>query len=168
MENFAEGKTKVSLSWFTGGPPWLLTRSASAVTPWLLVANRYYIRNISLDGRDIELLGMGFDNIVSLDYDYKEQKVYFADVGKQRIYRLNMVGAKEKPDRALQNVEEVHRHNVYGVEGIAVDWVGRKLYVLNRQERTLRVSELDGRYSKVLLSERFSQPRAIAVYPQMG
>lgn len=59
--------------------------------PWMLVANRYYIRNMSLDARQNRLMAQGFDNVVSLDYDAKESMAYFADVGKQRIYRLSMI-----------------------------------------------------------------------------
>lgn len=79
-----------------------------------------------------------------------------------------MLSYSADPEKSISFLEEIHRHNVYGVEGISVDWIGRKLYYLNRQERTLRVSELDGRYSRILLQDRFTQPRAIAVYPAKG
>lgn len=52
--------------------------------------------------------------------------------------------------------------------GIAVDWVGRKLYMLNRQDRSLRVCELDGRYCKTLIRDRIQQPKAIVVHPKKG
>uniref|UniRef100_A0A915IHZ3 EGF-like domain-containing protein n=1 Tax=Romanomermis culicivorax TaxID=13658 RepID=A0A915IHZ3_ROMCU len=137
-------------------------------TPYIILANKYYIRSINLDGSSENLVGQGFENVVALDYHYKSQMIYFADAGRQRIYRLSMKDSSKNPRNAIQYVEEVHRHNVFGVEGIAVDWVGQKLYYLNRQERTLRVSELDGRYSKILLQDRFTQPRAIAVFPAKG
>jgi low density lipoprotein-related protein 2 len=60
------------------------------------------------------------------------------------------------------------RHNVFGVEGIAVDWVGRKLYSLNRQDRSLRVCELDGRFCRTLIRDRIAQPKAIVVHPRRG
>ncbi|KRZ56210.1 Low-density lipoprotein receptor-related protein [Trichinella nativa] len=141
-------------------------KSCIAVEPFLLLANRYYIRKISMDGQNVRLVAMGFENIASLDYDYKEQKIYFADIGRQRIYRLPI--SQQEPETAVQNAEEVMRHTVFGVEGLALDWVGRKLYFLNRLERTLRVCELDGRYSQVLLADRFTQPRALVAYPKKG
>ncbi|XP_003373299.1 putative Low-density lipoprotein receptor domain class A [Trichinella spiralis] len=141
-------------------------RIDESVEPFLLLANRYYIRKISMDGQNVRLVAMGFENIASLDYDYKEQKIYFADIGRQRIYRLPI--SQQEPETAVQNAEEVMRHTVFGVEGLALDWVGRKLYFLNRLERTLRVCELDGRYSQVLLADRFTQPRALVAYPKKG
>lgn len=52
--------------------------------------------------------------------------------------------------------------------GMAVDWVGRKLYTLNRQDRSLRVCELDGRFCKTLIRDRIQQPKAIVVHPRKG
>jgi len=54
----------------------------------MLIANKYYIRNMSLDNTQSRLVAYGLENAVSLDYDYKEKYVYFTDTGKQRIYRL--------------------------------------------------------------------------------
>lgn len=62
----------------------------------------------------------------------------------------------------------VIRHNIFGTEGIAVDWVAQKLYMLNRQDRSLRVCELDGRSCKTLIRDRIAQPKALVVHPQKG
>lgn len=43
--------------------------------------------------------------------------------------------------------------------GIAIDWIGRKLYMLNRQERSLRVCELDGRFCRTMIRDRIAQPK---------
>ena len=37
----------------------------------LLVSNRYYIRNVTLDGKHMELLAMHLNNAVALDFDYQ-------------------------------------------------------------------------------------------------
>ncbi len=50
---------------------------------------------------------------------------------------------------------------------MAVDWIGRKLYWLDRHTQHLSVSELDGRYKKVL-KDQIDDPRAIAVHPGIG
>ena len=46
----------------------------------LLVSNRYYIRNISLDGDSVVLLAQRLNNAVALDFDWKERKIYWSDV----------------------------------------------------------------------------------------
>lgn len=53
------------------------------------------------------------------------------------------------------------------MEGIAVDWVGRKLYWLDRHSKHLEVSELNGVNRKTLKSG-IADPRAIAVHPGVG
>lgn len=67
----------------------------------------------------------------------------------------------------MQTVQVVHKYGMTGVQGIAVDWIGRKLYFVNSAEKCLRVSELDGRFNKRLLTD-IHEPRGITVYPQKG
>lgn len=63
--------------------------------------------------------------------------------------------------------ELIIRHDSLGLEGIAIDWVGRKLYWLDRHAKHLDVSELDGTNRKTLQSG-IADPRAIAVHPGTG
>lgn len=63
--------------------------------------------------------------------------------------------------------EPVIRHDSHGLEGIAVDWVGRKLYWLDRHSKQLEVAELDGTHRKTL-SVGIGDPRALAVHPGIG
>uniref|UniRef100_A0AAF5Q0L6 EGF-like domain-containing protein n=13 Tax=Wuchereria bancrofti TaxID=6293 RepID=A0AAF5Q0L6_WUCBA len=132
--------------------------------PWLLFANKHYIRKLTLDGENYELVARGFENVISMDIDMKERKVYLVDSGKLRLYRVSM----EELDQPIDSYEVVLRHNVFGTEGIAIDWIGRKLYMLNRQERSLRVCELDGRYCRTLIRDRIAQPKAIVIHPGKG
>ena len=102
--------------------------------PFLLLANKHYIRKISLDGSRYELLARGFDNVVSMDIDTVENKAYLLDSGKMRIYRIGL----DQLNSPVSDYQQIVRHNVFGIEGFAVDWIGRKLYSLNRQDRSLR------------------------------
>ncbi|MFH4978606.1 hypothetical protein AB6A40_005315 [Gnathostoma spinigerum] len=132
--------------------------------PWILFANKHYIRRLTLDGERYELIARGFDNVISMDVDMKERKAYLVDSGKLRLYRVGI----DDLDKPISSYEVVLRHNVFGTEGIAVDWVGRKLYLLNRQDRSIRVCELDGRFCKTLIRDRITQPKAIVVHPGKG
>ena len=127
--------------------------------PWLLFSNRYYLRNISADGQVYSLVKMELKNVVALDFDYGEQRLYFADVGNKTISRMFLNGTGE---------QVVVRHEAHGLEGLAVDWIGRKLYWLDRTSKRLDVVELDGKSRKTLLAGRMSDPRAIAVHPGIG
>ena len=61
-------------------------------------------------------------------------------------------------------------------EGLAVDWVGRKLYWVDSFLDCMKVSELDGRYMRKLAEHCvdsnntycFDNPRAIVVHPKYG
>ena len=46
----------------------------------LLLSNRYYIRNVTLDGRMINLIAKDLDNAVALDFDWMERRIYWSDV----------------------------------------------------------------------------------------
>ncbi|VDD90121.1 unnamed protein product, partial [Enterobius vermicularis] len=132
--------------------------------PWLLFANKHYMRKLSTDGTDYELVARGFDNVISMDVDMVEKKAYIVDSGKLRVYRVGL----SEISRSISTYEVVLRHNVFGIEGIAVDWIGRKLYFMNRQERSIRVCELDGTFCKSLIRDRITQPKAIVVHPGKG
>uniref|UniRef100_A0A914DZH1 EGF-like domain-containing protein n=1 Tax=Acrobeloides nanus TaxID=290746 RepID=A0A914DZH1_9BILA len=132
--------------------------------PYLLLANKYYIRKLSVDGEKYELVARGFENVVSMDVDMVNNTIYLVDSDKLRLYRVRLDDLEEP----VRNYQTIIRHNVNGTEGIAVDWVGRKLYMLNRLERSLRVCELDGRFCRTLIRDRIAQPKAIVVHPMKG
>uniref|UniRef100_A0A0K0FI56 Low-density lipoprotein receptor-related protein (inferred by orthology to a C. elegans protein) n=1 Tax=Strongyloides venezuelensis TaxID=75913 RepID=A0A0K0FI56_STRVS len=139
-------------------------RIDSEEVPYLILANKHYVRRLTIDGKNFELIAKGFDNVVSLDIDMVENKVYLLDSGKLRMYKVGI----NQINGPLKDYETIVRHNVYGTEGIAVDWVSRKLYLLNRQERSLKVCELNGRYCRTLIRDRIQQPKALVVHPKKG
>lgn len=66
-----------------------------------------------------------------------------------------------------QHREPVIRHDSHGLEGIAIDWIGGKMYWLDRHSKHLDVAELDGRNRKTLKAG-ISDPRGLAVHPGTG
>lgn len=89
----------------------------------LILANRHYIRNLTIDGNNYGLLAKDFDNVVSMDFDYKEKMLYFADSGtQQRLYRLPVTNSGVAD---VSKAEVLLKHGIYGIEGLAVDWIGR-------------------------------------------
>lgn len=88
----------------------------SDVKPWLIFSNKYYIRELSTDGKNYRRVTEGYDNIVALDYVYDDDRLYFTDVRKKRIFRMHFNGTGK---------EMIIRHGMLGAEGLAVDWIGR-------------------------------------------
>lgn len=129
-------------------------------TAWIIFTNKYYVRNMSTDASLYNLMRQDLMNVVAVDFDVKERKMYFADVSAKTIYRSDY--SDPNPQK-----EAVVRHDSHGLEGIAVDWVGRKLYWLDRHSKNLDVSELDGTRRKTLKTG-IADPRAIVVHPGIG
>lgn len=128
--------------------------------PWLIFTNKYYVRNMSIDGKTYNLMHQDLVNVVAIDFDMKEKYTYFSDVSAKIIFR-------SKFDEDTPTKEPVIRHDSHGLEGMAIDWVGRKLYWLDRHSKNLDVAELDGTKRKTLRSG-VVDPRAIVVHPGIG
>jgi low density lipoprotein-related protein 2 len=133
-------------------------RRESAPPPWILFTNKYYLRNMSTDASAYNLVIQNLRNVVALDFDFANDDIYFCDVSAKTIFK-SKVGSEDRIN--------VIRHDANGLEGMAVDWVGRKLYWLDRHTQHLSVSELDGRYRRALKTD-IDDPRAIAVHPGVG
>ena len=53
-------------------------------------------------------------------------------------------------------------------DGLACDWINKKLYWSDAESKRIKVSELNGSSQKVLIWGNLHQPRAIAVNPHTG
>lgn len=91
-------------------------RQNSNISPYLIFSNRYYLRNLTTDGRLYSLILQGLRNVVALDFDRVEKRLYWIDVGRKVIERMFFNGT---------NKETIISDGVPNGEGIAVDWVGR-------------------------------------------
>ncbi|CAA9998006.1 unnamed protein product [Nesidiocoris tenuis] len=153
--------------------------------PWIIFTNKYYIRNMSLDATTYSLVHQDLTNVVAMDYDYKGNMIYYSDVTAKTIYRLailchtltNSCTIQEnshpkfflflRTEIGKNEREPVIRHDSHGLEGLSVDWVGKKIYWLDRHSKHLDVAELDGTNRKTLKAG-IQDPRAIAVHPGIG
>lgn len=100
----------------------------------------------------------GLGNAVGIDYDVKEQMIYFSDNERDNISRVGRFDGKV----------EVLVKSVRSVNGIAVDWLGRNLYWTDADKREVAVAKLDGSFKKVLFHEDVARPSAIVVNPVDG
>ncbi|KAK9880927.1 hypothetical protein WA026_013260 [Henosepilachna vigintioctopunctata] len=128
------------------------------IQPWLVFTNKYYVRNMSLDATYYSIVHQDLLNVVALDFDLAEEYIYFCDVTAKAINRAKFGSIVKEP---------VIRHDSHGLEGISVDWIGRKLYWLDRHSKNLDVAELDGTNRKTLKSA-IADPRALVVHPGIG
>ncbi|XP_034970960.2 low-density lipoprotein receptor-related protein 4 isoform X1 [Zootoca vivipara] len=129
---------------------------------YLLFSSRGSIRRISLDTSDhtdVHVPVPELNNVISLDYDSVDGKIYYTDVFLDVIRRADLNGS---------NMETVIGQGLKTTDGLAVDWVARNLYWTDTGRNTIEVARLDGSCRKVLISNNLDEPRAIAVFPRKG
>ncbi|XP_066143818.1 prolow-density lipoprotein receptor-related protein 1 [Euwallacea fornicatus] len=134
-------------------------KANSEVKPTLLLANRYYIREVNLFGES-NLIAHNLTNAVALDYDWETQCIYWSDVTHLGSTIKRMCDYKKNGP-----VETLHSSTLQNPDGLAVDWVGRNLYWCDKGTDTIEVSTLSGKHRRVLHSKDLEEPRAIAMDP---
>uniref|UniRef100_A0A8C0GL26 Uncharacterized protein n=1 Tax=Chelonoidis abingdonii TaxID=106734 RepID=A0A8C0GL26_CHEAB len=125
---------------------------------YLLYSERTILKSIHLSDES-NLNAPGLNNAVALDFDYREQMIYWTDVTTQgsMIRRMHINGS---------NV--LHRTGLSNPDGLAVDWVGGNLYWCDKGRDTIEVSKLNGAYRTVLVNSGLREPRALVVDVQNG
>lgn len=129
-------------------------------TPFIIYGDSYFIKRLDLKNGLEKTITKELRNVVALDFDWYEQKIYFSDITTSygvNICRINFDG---------KNKEVLHSINIQNPDGIAVDWIGRNIYWCDKEKNTIEVSKLNGLYPKTLISTNLDDPRAIVVYPK--
>ncbi|MBZ3890926.1 Low-density lipoprotein receptor-related protein 2 [Sciurus carolinensis] len=142
-------------------------RQNSNIEPYLIFSNRYYLRNLTTDGYSYSLILQGLGNVVALDFDRVEKRLYWIDRERRVIERMFL----NKTNR-----ETIISHRLPAAESLAVDWVARKLYWVDTHLDSLFVSDLEGQYRRTLAQHCvdanntfcFDNPRGIVLHPQYG
>uniref|UniRef100_A0A3P8UVE8 EGF-like domain-containing protein n=1 Tax=Cynoglossus semilaevis TaxID=244447 RepID=A0A3P8UVE8_CYNSE len=136
-----------------------ICKSTSDEEPFLIFANRYYLRKLNLDGSNYTLIKQvrGLNNAVALDFDYRQQMIYWTDVTTQGTMF-----------RSVEYGDVLHRTSLSNPDGLAVDWVGGNLYWCDKGRDTIEVSKLNGAYRTVLVNSGLREPRAVAVDVRYG
>uniref|UniRef100_A0A671S9X1 Low density lipoprotein receptor-related protein 1Ba n=1 Tax=Sinocyclocheilus anshuiensis TaxID=1608454 RepID=A0A671S9X1_9TELE len=128
--------------------------------PFLILADHHEIRKISLDGSNYTLLKQGLSNVISLDFDYRKELIYWIDTSRpngRRINRMRLNGS---------DLKVVHRTSV--PSALAVDWIGKNLYWCDGERKTLEVAKVNGLYPTVLLRTGLRNPTALALDTHVG
>lgn len=141
---------------------------STAYSPKLLYANRKDIRIVQKNQRNQNetIVVDGLDDAIAVDFCYAEGYVFWTDVNLEKIKRIRFTGHTRK-------VEDVISVGLKKPEGLAVDWIARKLYWTDVRDsdweaNRIEVANLDGSNRKVLFWKNLGLPRAIAVDPLSG
>jgi len=127
--------------------------------PSLIIANHKDISQYSLDGKDSTRLIYGdlIGGTLALDVNQHDGYLYWADYISKTIARAPMNNTK--------NVVVVANDKLTRAEGIAVDWIGEKLYWTNSGKKSIEVSNTDGSHRKTLFALELDMPRGISLLP---
>eukprot|EP00794_Sanderia_malayensis_P008172 gene8172-9048_t len=126
--------------------------------PSLVIANRMNIIQMDTDSNKIKSLVPAklIGGVLAVDINI-DGYLYWADYVKGRINRVKV--------NTTDKIQSLINGKLTKAEGIAVDWIGNKLYWTNTEKQCVEVSNLDGSYRKVLVSSDVDKPRGIALAP---
>ena len=108
----------------------------------------------------------GLTDAIAVDFCFAEGFVFWTDVSLEKIKRVRFTGDARK-------VEDVISVGLKKPEGLAVDWIAKKLYWTDCRDsdwerNRIEVANFDGTNRKVLFWKNLGLPRAIAVDPLKG
>lgn len=123
---------------------------------------------MDLSGR-VTLLANNLTNAVALDFDWIEQYIYWSDVTSlgSTIRRMKLNRGRDTSSN-VTNYEVLHQATLQNPDGLAIDWIARNLYWCDKGLDTIEVSDLKGKYRKVLINKGLEEPRAITLDPIHG
>ncbi|CAG2247369.1 LRP5_6 [Mytilus edulis] len=131
-------------------------------SPLLLFANRKDVRMV--DGNNSRgnstVVAGNLEDAAAVDFLYEDRSVFFTDVSQEMIKRTWFNGS--------EITVNVITTGLISPDGLAVDWLGRKIYWTDSETKRIEVANLDGSYRKVLYWNDLDQPRAIALDPLNG
>ncbi|KAJ7378683.1 hypothetical protein OS493_021987 [Desmophyllum pertusum] len=128
---------------------------------FLIFANRQDIRRILFDSSDYTELVPEQRGAIALDYDFESGYIFWTDVIDEHIKRSNM---RENPPK----VEVVVKIDLDTPDGIAVDWINKKLYWTDTGTDMIEVADFNGTNRLELITTGLEEPRAIVVHPPLG
>ena len=140
----------------------------TASSPRILYANRKDIRIVrpNQKNQNETIVVAGLVDAIAVDFCYADGFIFWTDVSAEKIKRIRMTGSS-------RIVEDVVSVGLKKPEGLAVDWIAKKLYWTDCRDsdsetNRIEVGNLDGSDRKVLFWQDMGLPRAIAVDPFKG
>lgn len=132
-------------------------------SPFLLFANRRDVRLVDAGGTKLEstVVVSGLEDAAAVDFQYSQGIVFWTDVSEEAIKQtyINQTG---------NVVQNVIISGLVSPDGLACDWIGKKLYWTDSETNRIEVANLNGTSRKVLFWQDLDQPRAIALDPVHG
>lgn len=139
------------------------TCKAQEPEPLLVFSNKFDVRQITTSGKDYKLI-TDTRSSAAVALDIKDEMIYWTDLLNKTINRIH------KKDSKNSNIgSEIVVRDLQKPEGLAIDWIGRKLYWVDTGKNAISVSNLDGTQQKTIIQGIETEDlRTLAVYPENG
>lgn len=134
---------------------------------FLLVAQREHISRIDLVDEKLETLPVhGLKNVIAIEFDLKNNCLYWADIVNDTIGRQCLRNGTNYPEILVET-------DLSSIEGMAFDWVSNVLYFVDGVKMRIQMIRTDisimGRARRTILGpNNLQKPRGIAVHPMNG
>ncbi|XP_067230883.1 low-density lipoprotein receptor [Chanodichthys erythropterus] len=138
-----------------------MTKDCKAITgsgAFLFFSTRHEVRKMALGSREYTLLIRQQKNVVALDVDIPNDRIFWSDASQKKIYST----ATADPAHHSTVIDS----QISRPEGLAVDWIHGNIYWTDSELQTISVATADGSKRKTLISDNLQNPRAIAIDPQ--
>ena len=132
-------------------------------SPQLLFANRKDLRLIDADSskNNVTVVVGDLEDAAAVDFLYSDGMIFWTDINMEMILRTTINDSSRTKERIITT-------GVVSPDGLACDWLGRKLYWTDSESNRIEVSHLDGSHRNVLYWMDLDQPRAITLDPANG
>ncbi|KAM6973495.1 low-density lipoprotein receptor-related protein 5 isoform 2-T2 [Aplochiton taeniatus] len=136
-------------------------------SPLLLFANRRDVRLVDAEAARGEsaVVVSDLEDAAAVDFLYSEGLIFWTDVSEEAIKQTYYNQSSNSVKEALGTGQTVVVSGLDSPDGLACDWLGRKLYWTDSETNRIEVANLDGTSRKVLFWLDLDQPRAIALNP---
>lgn len=128
---------------------------------FLLFARKENIGRISIENpyNDAIIPASGIKDASALDFDIKDNRIFWTDVKAKAITRAYINGS---------HVERIIEFGLESPEGLAVDWLAHNIYWTDTGTKRIEVAKTDGNYRRAIIWTKLQEPRSIAVDPTEG
>ncbi|CAH1789469.1 unnamed protein product [Owenia fusiformis] len=145
-------------------------QTCEEVNEYLIYAVETEIRSLHLDPDDhgepfAPITDLG--KAVGIDFDYSDRYLYFSQVRADKLSRYSL-DSKDVYDLLVKEnrTQDGNTYNIVSPDGIAFDWIGRKLYWADSHLHGIYSMNVDKSHLVTLV--RVDKPRAIVLDPCKG
>lgn len=99
------------------------------------------------------------EDATAIDFDYESRIIFWTDLGYENIKGIRLTDG---------HIFDVITSGIISPDGLACDWITKKVYWVDSDTNRIEVSHYDGTDRMVLFWTDLDQPRAIVLVPSEG